>query len=107
MIFRAFTNTVFPDTITKAIMELQVAEKAELSHDGLSCEPRISWSSRAASQASVLRCFTFTQRTFTIEGDYNCGGQCDQIKIAKCLKKLPKNGFTRKMNDFDTFTKIA
>ena len=33
--------------------------------------------------------------------------QCDQIKIAKCLKKLPKNEFTRKMNDFDTFTKIA
>ena len=27
--------------------------------------------------------------------------QCDQIKIAKCLQKLPKNGFTRKMNDFD------
>ena len=33
--------------------------------------------------------------------------QCDQIKIAKCLQKLPNNGFTRKMNDFDTFTKIA
>ena len=33
--------------------------------------------------------------------------QCDQIKIAKCLKKLPKNDFTRKMNGFDTFTKIA
>ena len=33
--------------------------------------------------------------------------QCDQIKIAKCLQKLPKNDFTRKMNDFDSFTKIA
>ena len=33
--------------------------------------------------------------------------QCDQIKIAKCLKKLHKNGFIKKMNDFDTFTVIA
>ena len=33
--------------------------------------------------------------------------QCDQIKFTKCLKKLPKNDFTRKMNDFDTFAKIA
>ena len=33
--------------------------------------------------------------------------QCDQIKIAKCLKKLPKNDFTRNIKDFDTFTKIA
>ena len=33
--------------------------------------------------------------------------QCDQKKIAKCLKKLPKNDFTRKMIDFNTFTKIA
>ena len=33
--------------------------------------------------------------------------QCDQKKIAKFLLKLPKNGFTRKMNDFDTFPKIA
>ena len=32
--------------------------------------------------------------------------QCDQLKIAKCLLKLPKNGFTRKINDFDTFTVI-
>ena len=32
--------------------------------------------------------------------------QCDQIKITK-RQKLPKNGFTRKMNNFDTFTKIA
>ena len=28
-------------------------------------------------------------------------------KNAKCLKKLHKNDFTRKMNDFNTFTKIA
>ena len=34
------------------------------------------------------------------------GNQCDQIKIAKCLEKLPKNDFSRKMNDFDAFTKI-
>ena len=33
--------------------------------------------------------------------------QCDQKKIAKCLQKLPKNYFTRKIIDFDTFTKIA
>ena len=33
--------------------------------------------------------------------------QCDQKKIAKCLQKLPKNDFTRKMIDYDTFTKIA
>ena len=33
--------------------------------------------------------------------------QCDQKKFAKCLLKLPKNDFTRKMIDFDTFTKIA
>ena len=28
-------------------------------------------------------------------------------KITKCLQNLPKNGFTRKMNDFDTFAEIA
>ena len=28
-------------------------------------------------------------------------------KISKCLQKLPKNDFTRKMIDFDTLTKIA
>ena len=28
-------------------------------------------------------------------------------KIAKCLYKLPKNDFTWKMIEFDTFTKIA
>ena len=33
--------------------------------------------------------------------------KCDQKKIAKSLQKLPKNDFTRKMKDFDTFTKIA
>ena len=33
--------------------------------------------------------------------------QCDQIKIAKFLLKLPKNIFTRNMIDFDTFTKNA
>ena len=33
--------------------------------------------------------------------------QCDQKKNAKCLQKLPQNDFTRKMKDFDTFTKIA
>ena len=33
--------------------------------------------------------------------------QCDQKKIARCLLKLPKNDFTRKVIDFDTFTKIA
>ena len=33
--------------------------------------------------------------------------QCDQNKISKCLQKLPKNDFTRKMIDFDTLTNIA
>ena len=33
--------------------------------------------------------------------------QCDQKKITKCLKKLPKLDFTRKMKYFETFTKIA
>ena len=33
--------------------------------------------------------------------------QCDQIKIAKFLQKLPKKDFTGKMLDFDNFTKIA
>ena len=32
--------------------------------------------------------------------------QCDQKKIAKCLLKLPKNDFTRKIIDFNTFTKL-
>ena len=34
------------------------------------------------------------------------GKQCDRIKIAKCLKQLPKYDYTRKMNDFDSFTKL-
>ena len=33
--------------------------------------------------------------------------QCDQKKSPNVYKKLPKNDFTRKMKDFDTFTKIA
>ena len=33
--------------------------------------------------------------------------QCDQSKVTKHLLKLPKKGFTRKMKDFDTFSKIA
>ena len=32
--------------------------------------------------------------------------QCDQKKIAKCLKKLPKNDFPIKMTDFENFTKM-
>ena len=31
----------------------------------------------------------------------------DWGKLINGFKKLPKNGFTRKMNDFDSFTKIA
>ena len=31
--------------------------------------------------------------------------QCDQKKIAKCLQKLPKNDFNRKMIDFKTLYK--
>ena len=33
--------------------------------------------------------------------------QCDQKKFAKGLYKLPKYDFTRKMIDFEMFTKIA
>ena len=33
--------------------------------------------------------------------------QGDEIKIAKCLLKLPKYDFTRKMIDFGTFKKLA
>ena len=40
-------------------------------------------------------------------GNFMTHDQCDQKKIAKCLSKLPKNDFTRKMKGFDTFTKIA
>ena len=32
--------------------------------------------------------------------------QCDQYKVARCLSKLPHNDFTRKIKDFDTFTKM-
>ena len=32
--------------------------------------------------------------------------QCDQYKVARCLLKLPHNDFTRKIKDFDTFTKM-
>ena len=34
------------------------------------------------------------------------GNQCNQKKITKCLLKLSKNDFTRKMIGFDTFTKV-
>ena len=33
----------------------------------------------------------------------DCCEQCDQKKIDKCLEKLPKSDFTRKMNDFNAF----
>ena len=32
--------------------------------------------------------------------------KCNQKRIIKCLKKLPKNEFTRKMIDFNSFTKL-
>ena len=32
--------------------------------------------------------------------------QCDQKKSPNVYKKLPKKDFTRKMIDFDTFTKL-
>ena len=34
--------------------------------------------------------------------DPGSADQCDQKKIAKCLQKLPKNDFNRKMIDFKT-----
>ena len=40
-------------------------------------------------------------------GALDSEGQCDQKKIAKCLSRLPKNDFTRKMIYFDTSTKIT
>ena len=33
--------------------------------------------------------------------------QCDKIKSPNVYKSCPKIGFTTKMIDFDTFTKIA
>ena len=36
-----------------------------------------------------------------------CITQCDQKKIAKYISKVPKNDFTRKIKDFDIFTKFA
>ena len=48
----------------------------------------------------VLTCFWY-KVTSSVTVD-----QCDQKKIAKCLQKLPKNDFARKIKDFDTFTKI-
>ena len=38
---------------------------------------------------------------------YPLSNQCDQFKIAKCLQKLPTYDFTRKIQEFDTCTKIA
>ena len=32
--------------------------------------------------------------------------QCDQKNFAKCLLKLPKNYFTRKMINFETLQKL-
>ena len=49
----------------------------------------------------------FEPRISCIENDRSTNSQCDQRKIAKCLLKLPKNDFTRKMIGFNTFTKIA
>ena len=46
-------------------------------------------------------------QNLTLAKGYLYHGQCDQKKIAKCLSKLPKNDFTTKMIDFNTFTKIA
>ena len=55
LVILAFCNTVSPPTVTKVMLEMQRVEKVGLSRDGLSTEPRISWSSRATSQASVVR----------------------------------------------------
>ena len=41
-----------------------------------------------------------------LKKSFMAADQCDQKKIAKFLQNLPKNNFTRKMIDFDTFTKI-
>ena len=49
----------------------------------------------------------FEPRISCIENDLSTNSQCDQRKIAKCLLKLPKNDFTRKMIGFNTFTKIG
>ena len=47
-------------------------------------------------------------RLRTLELSQNIGLQSVwPEKIGKCLKKLPNNDFTRKINDFDKFTKIA
>ena len=53
---RAFGNTRFPSPVTKVMLERQKLDKGGTERDALnSSEPRITWSSRATSQASVLR----------------------------------------------------
>ena len=62
------------------------------------------------TQQGEVRLNRLVQRrlAYFARGKYHCtADQYDQIKIAKCLKKLPNTGFTRKMNDYDTFTKIT
>ena len=49
----------------------------------------------------------YWEKHFEIKERYLEWSQCDRQKISKCLWKLPKNDFTRKKKDFDTFTKIA
>ena len=44
---------------------------------------------------------------FLYDLHYLCRYSVWPEKIAKCISKLPKNDFTRKMKDVDTFTKIA
>ena len=47
-------------------------------------------------------------QTMSIEPPMPAHRQCDQKKIAKCLKKDPARLISlEKMIDFDTFTKIA
>ena len=71
-----------------------------------------AWGAADDNNAFSARRFFFfwqTSKHERVGGKHHSVGaqQCDQKKIAKCLQKLPKNDFTRKMIDFDTFKKIA
>ena len=71
---------------------------SDMSRGNLFCEKDASTLINLLSMRSLLKYLSLV---------HTSPRQCDQKKIAKCLEKLPKSDFTRKMNDFNTFTKIA
>ena len=65
----------------------------------------------AAPHDSITNCDkvksirTYESLNSYIVSNYIVKGSAWPEKIAKCLQKLPKDDFTIKMIDFDTFTK--